>query len=169
MPQSRIDNLIGALGDFSKALGDVNKTLGQFSSDIRTLYKRADEDREERRREQQERREEHAENQVRMGEIAQAAASSISELRRTATKRWDETGSAVEKLSGKIDGLSDKLDEHAATVSRQQKTISALQMGRGKLLFLASIGGLAIIVIGWAVESGFQWLIEHFLKTKFGG
>ena len=89
---SKIDTLISALGDF-------NKTLGEFSSDIKTLYRRAAEDRDERRRE-------HSENQERMGEIAQSAAASIAELRPTATQRWDETGQAVERLSDETKELT---------------------------------------------------------------
>ena len=158
---SKIDTLISALGDF-------NKTLGEFSSDIKTLYRRAAEDRDERRRE-------HSENQERMGEIAQSAAASIAELRQTATKRWDETGQAVERLSDetkeltrKIDDQSRKLDEHAATVSQQQKSISGLQLGRGKLLFLASVGMFALTAVGWAAQEGIKWAFAFVLK-KFGG
>ena len=168
MALSKVDTLIAALSEF-------NKTIGEFSSDIKTLYRRAAEDREERKRE-------HAENQARMGEIAQSAAASIAELRRTATKRWDETGQAVERLSDetkelsrkiddqsrKLDDQSLKLDEHAATVSQQQKTISGLQMGRGKLAFLASVGVLALTVIGFAAQEAFKWIIAFAFK-KFGG
>jgi methyl-accepting chemotaxis protein len=110
-----------------------------------------------------------------MGEIAKSTAGSISELRQSATKHWDETGAAIERLSNvtkdlarKIGDQSLKLDEHAATVSEQQKTISTLQIGRGKLAFLASIGVLAITAIGWAIEAGIQWFAEHVLRMKFG-
>jgi hypothetical protein len=157
MAPSKIDTLIASLSDF-------NKTIGGFSSDIRTLYRRAAEDRDERKRE-------HNENQARMGEIAQSTATSISELRQAATKRWDETGQAVERLSEETKELARKIDdqtralaEHATTVSQQQKTIAGLQIGRGKLVFLASVGMFALTAVGWAAQEGIKWVFAFALK-----
>lgn len=155
MPPSKIDHL-------NDTLGGLLTAIGEFRSDIKTLYTRGSEDRRERQKE-------HRENQDRMGEIAQSTARAIAELGQTATDRWEETSREIISLRAAVTAQGEKLDEHAAAVSSQQSAIARLQLGRGKLAALASVGLFAMWVIWWALDAGLHWALDRILKMKFGG
>lgn len=130
---------------------DLRETIGGFRSDIKTLFKQGADDRAERERE-------HRENQIAMGEMRQSTAAAIAELRDVASRRYTDLTEVVKNQGA-------KLDDHARTVATMRPQIDGLQASRAKLLALASIGLIAIFVIGRAIESGLSlalgWIINH--------
>lgn len=158
---SKLDSILGALLD-------IQKDLGGFQSDIKTLFKRSDDDRLERQYDRAEREREHNQNQEAMAELRQNTSASIAELRDAASKRWGEVTSLMETLTVKVDYQSRKLEEHAATVASNASTIAALQIGRTKLVALASVGLFSLMAIGWAAQEAIKWAITVWFK-KFGG
>ena len=137
-------------------LDPLSVAVGEFKSAMRTLFKRADEDREIQARR-------HDANQQRLGELSQSTALAISELRQTASDHWDKT-------QDKIEGLSRKLDEHAATVAANavtvaamQPTVAAVNAWRAKLAAWGSVAFFILIILGWAAEAAikaaFAWAV----------
>ncbi len=62
--------------------------------------------------------------------------------------------------------LAEKLDQHAAAVAMIRPMIAALELSRSKLATWASIGLVAMLILGWVVEAGVKWavglLFSHF-------
>lgn len=145
MPPTRVDTILDSLAD-------IRETLGGFGNAIKHIEDRAKEDRDLRSRQ-------HEQNQQAMGELRQATAGSIAELRKVATERWGETTKAVQEQGR-------KLDEHAAAVSAMQQgsPLSKLRLG-----VFAAIGLFTVTVMGLLCQSVFQWAVQYFLKTKLGG
>lgn len=142
-------------------LDEISRAIGAIETSVKAQDDRSKEDREERLRE-------HRENQSRMGEIAQSTAASIAELGRTAAQRWEDTCRELASLRTAVTQQGTKLDEHAAAVSAIQPQVAALQVSRGRIVAFASIGVLALWVIGQALTVGYQQLLAWAFK-KFGG
>ena len=100
----------------------------------------------------------HSDNQESFSEIRQSTQQAVSELRQVAADRYSDTTRALEKLSF-------ELREHAEAVSLIRPQVAALQVGRTRLLLLASVGLLAIFVVGRALETALQtgmtWIFNH--------
>lgn len=60
--------------------------------------------------------------------------------------------------------LAAKLDKHAAAVELIRPTVAALVLSRSKFATLASIGLVAVLVLGWVVEGGIKWLVAATLS-----
>lgn len=149
-------------------LDPLSVAVGEFKSAMRTLFNRADEDRRIAAQR-------HDSNQQRLGELSQNTAAAISELRQTASDHWDKT-------QAKIEGLSRKLDEHAATVAANvaavakneetvkamQPTVAAVKAWRAKLAAWGSVAFFFLIMLGWIVEATIRAAIA-WLIAKFGG
>jgi hypothetical protein len=159
-------------GNRMAELDPLSVAVGEFKSAMRTLFRRADEDREiaERR---------HQANQQRMGEISQSTASAISELRRTASDHWDKTQAKIDdhwdKTLAKIDGLERKLDAHASVVAANteqveamQPTFAAVKAWRAKLAAWGSVAFFFLILLGWIAEAAIKAAVAWAL-AKFGG
>src|SRR5271170_7081017 len=73
-------------------LDDLSVAIGDIQSSLRTLFKRADEDRDIQT-------ERHAANQEAISELRQAMQRSNSELRRDATERWNGATTAIERVA----------------------------------------------------------------------
>jgi hypothetical protein len=148
----------------------VSQDIGRIQSSLVTLFKRADEDRVTQRHH-------HEANQLSMGEFRQSTQKAISELKDTASKRYE----GIERA---LDGLTSELRDHAAAVSRIQAAeakkleirdaraaasdVSA-QMSRNRLVALAGLGLLTLWIVGRLLEAGMTWMVGHFLGMKFGG
>lgn len=135
-------------------LDELSLTIGTIKADVKELQRRAQEDREAHAVDRTTHARFHAENQERMGAIAQETQKAIGELRTTADARWTETGRALERLTIAVGGM--------------QPQISNLQASRTRILTLASIGLLALWVLGHAIEAGLRQMVEIAFK-KFGG
>ena len=131
-------------------LDDVSVAIGQIQAEIKTLFKRADEDRDTQKGH-------HEANQQAMGQLRDGTQSAIGELRGTATKHYDQTTRALEDLTREVKALT----------ARPPAEIGG--MSRGRLALLASIGLVTLWIIGRLIEAGFSWLITHLLNMKFGG
>jgi DNA helicase IV len=151
-------------------LDPLSVAVGEFKSAMRTLFRRADEDREigERR---------HTANQDRLGELSQSTSVAISELRRTAETHWEKTQEKIEdnweKTQEKIEGLERKIDEHAATVAASAETVKAMQptvaavnAWRAKLAAWGSVAFFILIMLGWlaeaAIKAAVAWAVAKF-------
>jgi len=60
--------------------------------------------------------------------------------------------------------LAQKLDKHAAAIETIRPTVAALALSRSRLATFASIGLVAMIVVGWLVQSGIKWLVSTALS-----
>lgn len=121
-------------------LDDISVEIGEIRSSLKTLFNRAQEDRQQQQRN-------HDANQQAIGDLRDGTQKAISELAQTATHRWEETTDALRNLTT-------KLQEHADAVSNMKPEIRDLKISRGRLAALASVGLLALWVIGRALEAG---------------
>lgn len=134
----------GKLDEISEAIGRLRTAVDMISTSMM-----------ENRRVQDKR---HSDNQEAFAEIRQSTQQAVSELRQVAADRYSDTTRALEKLSF-------ELREHAEAVATIRPQLTALQVGRARLVLLASVGLLAIFVIGRALETGLQagvtWIFQH--------
>jgi hypothetical protein len=153
-------------------LDDLSVAIGDIQSSLRTLFKRADEDREDQAKR-------HAANQEAIGELRQTLQLSNSELRQSAVDRWNAATAAIEQvakiatarddtMTTALADLSRELKEHSDVVANMEPRITSLQISRGKLAALAGVGILSLWVIGQAAEAGFNQLLAWAFK-KIGG
>jgi hypothetical protein len=66
--------------------------------------------------------------------------------------------------SAALHELAEKLDQHADAVARIRPTIAALELSRSKLATLASVGLVAVMILGWIVEAGVKWTLSWALS-----
>ena len=138
-----------------ESIGALRECIGEFREAIKALKVRGQEDRDRAERR-------HSDLQAMIGDLRQTTSASIAEQRRVESEHWDKTTSGLEALSEAVGGHGAKLDAHA-------RLLGSLQSSRGRLMILASIGGLTLLVIGRAIEDGAQWVFDHLLRIKFGG
>lgn len=158
MPPNKLDGLSVAIGD--------------IQSSLRTLFKRADEDRDTQAKR-------HEANQKAIGDLRNDMQSANSELRQSAVERWDGATAAIDRVAEiattrddtmtvALNDLSRELKEHSDVVANMEPKINSLQMGRAKLWTLASVGLFFLSALGWATLEGLKWIFTFGIK-KFGG
>lgn len=135
-------------------LDEISRAIGAIETSVRAQDKRSDEDRDLANRR-------HNENQSAIGDLRQDTQRSMSELSQTATERWNHTTEVLNEL--RRDLLA-----HAAAVSSIQPQVAALQITRGRLIMLASIGLVAVSVIIEAAKAFLAATLAWAFK-KFGG
>ena len=153
-------------------LDELSVAIGDIQASLRSLFKRADEDRDTQVRQ-------HVANQLAIGSLRQDMQTANSELRQSAIERWKDATIAIEHVAEiatarddvmkmAISDLGHQLAEHSAAVANMKPQITSLQMSRGRLAALAATGVLALWVVARAVEMGINQLVGLVFR-KLGG
>lgn len=135
-------------------LDEISRAIGAIETSVKAQDKRSDEDRDLANHR-------HNENQKAIGDLRQDTQRAISELSHTASDRWEDTTNTLNEL--RRDLLA-----HAAAVSTIQPQVAALQLSRGRLALLASIGLIAVSAILEAAKAFLAAALAWGFK-KFGG
>jgi dsDNA-specific endonuclease/ATPase MutS2 len=144
-------------------IDEISFKLGTIESSIEALEKRAEQDRERAEQYLQLQTERHSENQEGLAQIRNHTQAAISEANKTVAEYYAKTNAQLE-------GISKELRDHAAAVASMRTAGSQIDaMSRSKLALLASVGLVALWIIGHAIEAGLTWLVGYLLKAKFGG
>lgn len=153
-------------------LDDLSVAIGDIQASLRSLFKRADEDRDTQARQ-------HIANQLALGAMRNDMQTANSELRQSAVERWQQATVAIDRVADiatarddemkvAIADLGHQLAEHSAAVSNIKPQITSLQMSRGRLAALATTGVLALWVVARAIEMGINQLVGLVVR-KLGG
>jgi hypothetical protein len=102
-----------------------------------------------------------------LDEISRAIGSletSVRELKRRADENQRLQAQRHADSTTALRELAEKLDQHAAAVAMIRPAVAALELTRSKLATLASIGIVAIVVLGWVLEAGVKWVVATTLS-----
>ena len=95
-----------------------------------------------------------------------ALETSVQELKRRMDENRELQARRHADNSAALHELAEKLDQHAAAVAMIRPMVAALELSRSKLATWASIGLVAMLILGWVVEADVKWavawLLSHF-------
>jgi septal ring factor EnvC (AmiA/AmiB activator) len=92
-----------------------------------------------------------------LGSDIKEVKQSIEKNRELQSVRHKENREDIAELKRDVREQGEKLDQHA-------NSVSALQVSRGRLVGLASVGLLALWLIGRAIEAGLQWVVGRIFE-----
>ena len=153
-------------------LDELSVAIGDIQASIRSLFKRADEDRDTQAKH-------HVANQLAIGALRGDMQTANSELRQSAIERWQGAEAAIDRVAeiatkrddemkSALSDLARELKEHSDVVANMEPKIATLQLSRGRLAGLAAVGMLALTVVARAIEMGITQLVA-FAFRKLGG
>lgn len=89
-----------------------------------------------------------------------AIETSVRELRHRADEDRDIRDRWHAESRAAIAALTQKLDQHAATVEVLRPAVAALELSRSKLATWASMGFAGVVIFGWMVEASVKFAVS---------